>query len=118
MTWQRTQILFLDNFQSLDLWGSCDGITIYLEWEKIQEDFYETTRTLQRLIISAFHPKTLLMANALGYAAHQERLLEIGYQLAGVDFVQRFYEEGLWRKQIKFEHFSAYKVDKDIRLSR
>ena len=35
-TWERTQNLLQGNLQHFDLWGTCKGITIYLEWENIR----------------------------------------------------------------------------------
>lgn len=49
-------------------------------------------------------------------AAGQDRLLEIGYRLAGVDFIERFYETEVWRKQVKLLLYAQFSVNKAIRI--
>ena len=44
----------------------------------------------------------MMRAWSESYAAGQDRLLETGYRLAGLGFIERFYETDVWRKQVKF----------------
>lgn len=78
------KLLVEDKLQALDLWGNYEGITIYLEEEKVQEKLSETSRLLQRFLTSAFHPQNMMKAWSKSRAAGQHNLLEIGYRLAGV----------------------------------
>ena len=97
-TWERTQYLLQDKLEALDLWGTYEGITIYLEWENVQENLSETSRRLRRFLISTFHPQNMMRAWSKSYSAGQDRLLEIGYRLPGIGFIERFCETELWRK--------------------
>lgn len=56
------KLLVEDKLQALDLWGNYEGITIYLEVEKVQEKLSETSRLLQRSLTSAFHPQNMMKA--------------------------------------------------------
>jgi len=114
-TWERTQHLLQDKLQTLDLWGTYEGITIYLEWEIVQENLNETPRGLRRFLISAFHPQNMIRAWSKSYAAGQDRFLEIRYRLAGIDFIERFYETEVWRKQVKFLLYAHFSVNQAIR---
>lgn len=71
-TWERTQHLLKNKLEALDLWGSYEGITIYLEWENVQENLGENSRLLRRFLISAFHPQNMMRAWSKSYAAEQE----------------------------------------------
>ena len=115
-TLERTQCLLQDKLQALDLWGTYEGITIYLEWENAQENFSQTSRHSRRVLISAFHPQNMMRAWSRHYAAGQDRLLEIGYRLAGVGFIERFCETEIWRKQVKILPYAQYSVNKAIRI--
>ena len=88
-TWKRTQSLPQDKLQALDLWGTYGGMTIYVEWENVQDDSSESSGRLRRFLIAAFHPQTIMRAWSKTYAAGQDRLLEVGYRLAGIEFVPR-----------------------------
>ena len=110
-TWERTQYLLQDKLQALDLWGPYEGITICLEWKNVQENFSETSRRFRRFLISAFHPQNMISAWSKSYAAGQDRLPEIEYRLAGVGFIERFYETEVWRKQVKFSVNKAIRIE-------
>ena len=60
-TWER-QYLLQNKLQALDLWGPYEGITIYLEYKNVQENFSETSRRLRRFLISAFHSQNIIRA--------------------------------------------------------
>ena len=48
------------------------------------------------------------------YAAGQDRLLEIGYRLSEIGFIER--ETELWRKQVKFLPYAQFSVNNAIRV--
>lgn len=113
-TWERKLYFLQDKLQALDLWGSYEGSTIYLEWENVQENLSGTSRRLGRFLIFAFHLQNMMRAWSKSYTAGQDRLLEIGYRLAGVGFIERFYEKNVWRKQVKFLPYAQFSVNEAI----
>lgn len=115
-TWERTQHLLKNKLEALDLWGSYEGITIYLEWENVQENLGENSGLLRRFLISAFHPQNMMRAWSKSYAADQDRLLEVGYRLASIDFTEQFYESQIWRKQVKFLPYAQFSINKAMRI--
>jgi len=115
-TWERTQILLQGNLQHFDLWGTCKGITIYLEWENIRANSNRLSRRLRRFLISAYHPQNMMRAWGKTFSANQDRLLETGYRLACVDFLEHFYERQLWRPIVRFLPHAHFSMNRALKL--
>jgi hypothetical protein len=81
-TWKRTKTLLQDKLQALDLRGTYAAITIYPEWENVQDDSSENSCRLRRVLLAAFHPQNMMRAWSKTYAAGQDRLLEVGHRPA------------------------------------
>lgn len=112
-TWRRTQRYLQGKLRSLDLWGSYQGIRLFLEMDSVETADRTSERQLQRFLIAAFHPQNLLRAWSNRFKPAQDTLLEVAYRLAGVQFIPQFFQAGLWQQQINvlpYAYFAANKL--------
>jgi hypothetical protein len=97
--------------KSLDLWGSYEGITIYLEREFPEAGNPQNQGRLLRFLISAKHPQCFLGAWGKKWAMEQDRILGVGYRLARVTFTENLLQKRAWQQLINVKPHSHYAIN-------
>lgn len=71
---------------SFTLWGSCEGLEIYLEKDEVGNG-------IKRIIIPVDHPQFFLHPHSRARAILQDRKLNLAARLAGVRVAEHFFEQ-------------------------
>lgn len=120
-TWERTMQYLAGRLQPFDLWGSYKGIRLFLEWDSPQTIGHARSGQSRQFLIVTFHPRNLLRAWSNSNKPIQDTLLDVAYNLAGVQFAPQFFGANLWQKQINvlpYAHFAANKpLEHEARLA-
>ena len=110
-TWNRTLRYLEGKLQPLDLWGSYKGIRLFMEWDSAETADRTSERELKRFLVAAFHPQNLLRAWSRTFKSKQDKLLEVAYNLAHLQFAPRFFEESIWRRKIDILPYAHFAIN-------
>lgn len=106
---QRMDQLIRPKF--LDLWGSSEGITFYLEREFPEAGNPQNQGRLSRFLIYAKHPQYFLGAWGKQWAMEQDRILGVAYRLARVTFTENLLQNRAWQHLINIKPHSYYEQE-------
>jgi hypothetical protein len=82
-------------FDLLPLWGECDDIYIILDRESNYSNAQQGHR-YRRIIVFVAHPQRFFYPKP-GECARQDKLLAVAAKIAGVNFIERYYNDQKWR---------------------
>jgi hypothetical protein len=88
----RDRMLRIHDLEPLALWGEYKSVVLYLEWAP---NYDAVGRRLARVIVPAYHPQVFLCPGGARYATHQDTVLRIAHELAGLN--DPAYKDGFYR---------------------
>lgn len=81
---EDSAIFLQGRLQPLDLWGSYEGVRLFLEWDSVEIADSTSKGQLQRSLIAASHSQNLSKARSNKFKVAQDILREIIYSLVEV----------------------------------
>ncbi len=90
--------------QPLQLWGTHEDVTLYLEWN----DSDTAHKTLHRILVFVAHPQLFLLPWGNKWAEAQDQGVWIAHKLARLDCATNFHQQLHWYVVNRFEKLQKY----------